>query len=150
MRSFSGTHDWHPTVLDDTDAVIEGNADEIIWNIENGRCPRCERPLPQPPEFPAGSRITRCRSIPICGPCGSDEVHEAVDCVRGIGWGISSAACWPIPIEKIHERHDRIQQQMEMVPAILTGDGHLITEDGATPVVTPRNTGGWAEYGGAP
>jgi integrase len=34
-----------------------------------------------------------------------------------------------------------------MKPAILTGDGHLATEDGSTPVTNPCNTGGWAQYG---
>ena len=76
LHSFSGTHSWHPTVLLDTDAHEAGTADDIIDNIAAGRCPRCEGPLPDPPEFPAGSRITQCRSIPICGRCGSDEVYE--------------------------------------------------------------------------
>ena len=26
-------------------------------------------------------------------------------------------------------------------------DGVLLTDDGVTPVVNPRNTGGWAQYG---
>ena len=91
LRTFSGTHSWHSSVLNDTDAYEEGNADEIIDNIESGRCPRCERPLPQPPEWPAGSRITACRSIPICGRCGSDEVYEQLDGAQGYGWGLSSA-----------------------------------------------------------
>jgi hypothetical protein len=41
VRSFSGTHDWHPSVLNDTGADEEGNADQIIEDIESGRCPRC-------------------------------------------------------------------------------------------------------------
>ncbi|MGH3968462.1 MAG: hypothetical protein ACRDTV_10225 [Mycobacterium sp.] len=32
-------------------------------------------------------------------------------------------------------------------PAILTDDGHLITEDGAVPITNRCNTGGWAQYG---
>jgi hypothetical protein len=35
----------------------------------------------------------------------------------------------------------------QMKPAILTGDGHLITDDGVSEVINPRNTGGWAQYG---
>jgi hypothetical protein len=54
VRTFSGTHDWHPSVLNDTDAAEQGNADEIIENIEHGVCPRCEGPLPTMPEYPAG------------------------------------------------------------------------------------------------
>jgi hypothetical protein len=147
IHTFSGTHPFHSTVLSDTDADEQGNADDIIWNIEHGRCPRCEGQLPTMPEFPAGSRITKCRSIPICGPCGSDEVYEQVDSAAGIGWGLSSAGEWPVPVEEIDERRDRYQPQMR--PAILTGDGHLISQDGVGQVVNPCNTGGWAQYGTA-
>jgi hypothetical protein len=146
IRTFSGTHDWHPSVLIDTDADEQGNADDIIWNIEHGRCPRCEGPLPTMPEYPAGSRITKCRSIPICGRCGGDEVYEQADGRLGIGWGLSSAGEWPLSIEDIEERRDRYQSQMTL--AILTGDGHLISEDGVGQVINPCNTGGWAQYGG--
>ena len=147
VRTFSGTHDWHPSVLVDTDADVEGNADQIVEDIESGRCPRCWGPLPTMPEFPAGSRITRCRTIPICGPCGSDEGFEAMDAMTGAGFGgISGASCWPISVEEIEERRARYEKQMRL--AILTGDGHLITEDGAAPVINPCNTGGWAQYGG--
>jgi hypothetical protein len=142
IHSFSGTHAWHPTVLLDTDAYDDGNADEIIYNIEHGQCPRCERALPEPPEFPAGSRVTLCRSIPICGRCGSDEAYEQWAGAQG-GYGLSSAGEWPIPTADIDERRARYEQQM--TPAILTGDGHLITEDGAAPIVNPCNTGGWAQ-----
>ena len=146
IRTFSGTHAFDPTVLVDTDADEEGVADDIVWNIENGRCPRCEGPLPTMPEFPAGSRITQCRTIPICGRCGSDEVHEQLDGACGIGWGLSSAGAWPLPTEVIDERRDRWMKQM--TPAIITGDGNLITEDGVGQIVNPCNTGGWAQYGG--
>lgn len=144
-HTFSGTHPFDPTVLVDTDADEQGNADEIIWNIENGRCPRCERPLTtHPGEFPSGSRITQCRSIPICGRCGSDEVYEP----HSLGW-LSSAAAWPIPVEEIDERKKRYEKLMRLVTLDLTGDGGgcLLTEDGVTPVIIPCNTGGWAQYG---
>jgi hypothetical protein len=146
IRTFSGMHSFDPTVLVDTDADEQGNADEIIYNIENGRCPRCEGPLPTLPEYPAGSRVTLCRSIPICGRCGSDEAFEQVDIAGGIGWGLSSAGCWPIPTEEIGERRARHDQGMKK-PAIMTADGYLVTEDGSAPVFNPRNTGGWAQYG---
>src|SRR6516165_3331712 len=104
ILTFSGTHPWSPSVLMDTDAD-EYTAECIVENIEAGRCPRCEGPLPTMPEYPAGSRITRCRSIPICGPCGSDEVYEQLDLAQGIPWGgLSAAGCWPIWWEEIDER----------------------------------------------
>ncbi len=69
-----------------------------------------------------------------------------MDAARGIGgWGLSSAGEWPVHIEDIDERHSRYMAQMK--PAVLTGDGHLVTEDGSTPIVNPRNTGGWAQHG---
>jgi hypothetical protein len=147
IRTFSGTHDWDPTVLIDTDADDVGNADDIIWDIEHGQCPRCEGPLPTMPEYPAGSRVTECRSIPICGRCGNDEAYEEIDAAKGIGYG-GNASGWPLPVEEIDERRARYEQQMK--PAILsvTDDGlHLVTEDGSAPVINPRNTGGWAQYG---
>jgi len=145
IRTFSGTHDWHSVVLIDTDADEQGTADDIIQDIEAGRCPRCWGPLPTMPEYPAGSRITACRSIPICGRCGSDEVFEQLDGAAGLGWGLSSAGCWPLLIDDIEERRARYMQQMK--PAILTTDGQMITDEGVAPVVIPFNTGGWAQYG---
>ncbi len=68
-----------------------------------------------------------------------------MDAAKGIGSGLSSAGCWPIPIDAIDDRRDRYLRQMK--PAILTTDGHLITEDGVAPVTNPCNTGGWAQYG---
>lgn len=150
IRTFSGTHAFDPSVLADTDAYEEGTDEQIIDDIKGGRCPRCWGPLPTRSELPAGSRVTACRSIPICGRCGSDEVFEAMDTMdaaTGKGWGVSSAGCWPVTIDEIDERRARYMRQAK--PAILTGDGHLVTEDGSTPVSNPRNTGGWAQYGTA-
>lgn len=138
IHSFSGTHAWHPTVLLDTDAHESGTADDIIENIGSGRCPRCEGPLPTLPEFPAGSRITFCRSIPICGRCGSDEVYEAVTT------GLSSAGCWPLLVNEIEARKRRYEANATV--ATLSADA-VITDDGVTRVVNPRNTGGWAQFG---
>lgn len=150
IQTFSGTHPWHPSVLVDTDADAQGNADDIIYDIEHGLCPRCEGPLQRANhDIPAGSRITQCRSIPICYRCGDDEKYEALDAATGQGWGgISAASCWPLPIEEIEER--KLRYEKHAVPAILAFDrkrGVLVTEDGVSQVVNPRNTGGWAQYG---
>ena len=145
IRTFSGTHAFDPTVLVDTDADEHGTAEQIVEDINDGRCPRCWGPLPTMPEFPAGSRITKCRSIPICGRCGCDEVREQVDADAGIGWGLSSAGEWPISNDYIEERRTRHERLMK--PATMTADGLLITDDGVFPVINPCNTGGWAQYG---
>lgn len=52
--TFSGTHDFDPTVLVDTDAYEQGTADEIIDNIEHGRCPRREGRCPPRPSTRPG------------------------------------------------------------------------------------------------
>lgn len=85
-----------------------------------------------PPEFPAGSRITKCRSIPICGPCGSDEALEQCE----LGY-ISSAGCWPLDPAVIEDRKNRCESRAST--AIISG---AISDEGATSVVNPRNTGG--------
>jgi hypothetical protein len=150
--TFSGTHAFDPTVLADTDADEQGNADQIIEDIEAGRCPRCRGPLPTMPEFPAGSRITRCRSIPICRRCGWDEVCEQVDAGIDlglsddvIGGGLSPAGEWPLLNEDIEERRTRHEQLMK--PAVMSVDGGLLTENGVADLIVPRNTGGWLQYG---
>jgi hypothetical protein len=153
IHTFSGTHEFDPTVLLDTDAHDPNyeNADDIVEDIEAGRCPRCRGPLPT--MFPAGSRITRCRTIPICFRCGEDESYEQQDGARGTSWrlsgvslGLSGASCWPVPVEEIEER--RVRYEKETQAAILSvKDDTLITEDGAAPVINPCNTGGWAQYG---
>ena len=134
-------------MLNNTDAYEEGNADEIIDNIESGAAHVVSGRYRSRPNGRRGSRITACRSIPICGRCGSDEVYEQLDGAQGYGWGLSSAGCWPIPVDEINKRRARYQQQAK--PAILTADGHLVTKDGSTPVTNPCNTGGWAQYGTA-
>jgi hypothetical protein len=144
--SFSGTHDWHPTVLLDTDAE-EWAATNIIWNIDCGQCPRCKRPLPHLPEYPAGSRITQYRSIPICGPCRSDEVYEPMT----LGY-LSGPNEWPVDTEDINERRAGFEEGLRSAMLVFdeSRGGQLLTEKGVSRVVNPRDTGGWAEYGGTP
>ncbi|MEZ0363420.1 hypothetical protein ACAG26_06905 [Mycobacterium sp. pUA109] len=144
VETFAGTHAFHPTVLSDTDADEQGNADAIVEDIECGRCPRCQGPLPTMPEWPAGSRITECRSIPICGRCGMDETFELLDDATGIGFGLSAAGEWPVDVDEIEERHARWMDKARAT--IITGDGRLITDDGVGQIINPCNTGGWAQY----
>jgi hypothetical protein len=142
IETFSGTRPFHPTVWADTDADDAGDdhAAYLTELIESGRCPRCVGPLPTMPEYPAGSRITHCRSIPICGPCGSDEAYESMG-----QWGMSAASEWPVDVEDIEQR--RVFFEATATIGILTikdGLPRIITEDGASDVINPRNTGGWA------
>lgn len=165
VYTFSGTHAFDPSVIFLHTDADESQADQIVWDIEHGRCPRCEGPLPTGREFPAGSRITSCRTIPICRSCGIDESHEAEDTRAGIGYGYSAASYWPLSVDEILGR--RIRHEQNMRPAILSSGEdrenrigtpswrakhQLITEDGAEPVtiINPCNTGGWAQFGGVP
>lgn len=99
IRSFTGQSPWHPSLLDDFTDIEPDVAYEIADNIEHGRCPRCTRPLPEPPECPVGSRFTDCRSIPICAPCGQDEAFEFMQ----KGW-VSGAWDWPLDTTEIDQR----------------------------------------------
>jgi hypothetical protein len=56
-----------------------------------------------------------------------------------VSYGLSSAGEWPIATEKIDERRARYEQQA--TPAILTGDGHLITGEGVAKGSLLRATG---------
>jgi hypothetical protein len=62
---------WGYSTLEDgfpgdlIDAVVE-----IVRRIDDDRCPRCGSSIGG---FPAGSRATRCRCIPVCSECGGQE-----------------------------------------------------------------------------
>jgi hypothetical protein len=145
--TFSGTHEFRSTCLADADAHEQGVADQIVADIDDGRCPRCRRPLTtKPGHLAAGSRVTRCRCIPICSTCGSDEANETVDGMRGIGSGLSAAGHWPIPVEELEGRHARHNQRTE-VAIFGVENGSLIGEHGSIPVINTCDTGGWAQYG---
>jgi hypothetical protein len=134
IRSFSDTHDWDPDVLNDTDTDAS-TASMIIDNIEHGRCPRCAGPLPQPPDIPAGSRITQCRSIPICSHCGSEEADEFMLAFRRIGRGMLAASEWPVrPKDQRDEGFEAKAARVPLSPSAAKN---------------PHNTGGWAQYGHA-
>jgi hypothetical protein len=84
MRSFSGAHPFRPQCAIDRLAGLDEDETEeqvlrITNEIDSGRCPRCGGPLPRPPTFPAGSEVTACRCIPICGMCGDHETMMDVE-----------------------------------------------------------------------
>jgi hypothetical protein len=81
-RSFSGAHPFRPVhlraVLLNDDQLVD-----LVQLIDGEICPRCLGFLPE--EFPAGSRVTDCRCIPVCSDCGSDEP-----------WSLIHPADWPV------------------------------------------------------
>lgn len=84
--------------------------------IDLGKCPRCGEPLPLLPEYPAGSRITACRCIPICGPCGTHEGIEGF--VNGGRADVTLPKAWPIDPDVISKE-----------VALLLGDSKRRTVD---------------------
>ena len=143
MRTFSGTGEFDPEVFEQTAASAEGNAAYLAGLIVIGQCPRCEGPLPTAPEFPAGSRITRCRTIPICARCGADEAYEAE-----FDGGVSDADVWPLSVDEIEMRIAAVEAASTLVTGPLV-DGHLLTDVGVFTVANRPNTGGWEELGDA-
>lgn len=151
VTSFSGTHPYRPQcLLANVDATPDVDADPdeladpdrlvavvvaITSCIGQGKCWRCDDPLPTPPVLPAGSRATRCRCVPVCLPCGE---HEAILEERGdeFAWHVDR-----------HQRDAEIAASRgQCKSAILSGDV-IVTEDGAAPVRSRPHPGGWAEFG---
>lgn len=144
MRSFSGLHEFTPDILLATQ-VHDDTAASIVESVELGYCPRCEGAMPKPPELPAGSRITRCRSIPICGRCGVDESNEAYF----DGW-ISGADDWPIPPDEREAREKKMQDMIDraapLTMTIHSDRTHVLGEHGVTELRGRAHPGGWAEF----
>ena len=61
----------------DHDVVVHTLAG-LLHDIDHGTCPRCQGPSrTSSGDIPAGSRVTSCRCIPICGDCEARETKEA-------------------------------------------------------------------------
>lgn len=140
--SFSGCHPYRPQCLlahleryvDEDDAV--DIAAQVTLSISWGICPRCHCPLPDgDPIKPAGSRVTSCRCIPICGACGGDEALNE-----------QPTHLWPVAGVAERAAADRKQATPAVVtvadgkPVLLTN--HCVIEPSPRP-----NSGGWAEFG---
>lgn len=142
--SFSGAHPFRPqclaALLDDEylDAFYGTDADEhlahLVTEVDSGRCPRCGRDLPTGATRPSGSRVTRCRCIPVCGPCGE---HEIADLVGPNDWPAVS----PSEVDEW-----RAEMLANAKPGIVT-ESTVITEEGASEIRPRPHPGGWAEFG---
>ncbi|QDQ98111.1 hypothetical protein [Tomitella fengzijianii] len=148
IRSFSGCYAWSPRILDQIADLPEELAEQIADNIENNYCPRCDRPFDPEPLQPAGSRVTDCRSIPICSRCGSDEATEVMQGLGSADPGCSHPADWPLNVGDIDARHQWLLENTRIATLDVSAGGmHLVDEDGVTTVQATPSTGGWAEYG---
>jgi hypothetical protein len=116
-------------------ADVDDQAVAIIGLIGEGLCPRCgEGDL----QYPAGSRVTSCRCIPICAACSDHESIPSAGVLPAISWP------WPAP----HIQAQFAEWLGEGVPGILDLPSEtLVTEDGAARVVGRPHPGGWLESG---
>ncbi|UGQ59869.1 hypothetical protein LSF60_10565 [Rhodococcus pyridinivorans] len=138
-RSFSGRHGFNATCLIDVCSIDD--IARVEEDITDGTCPRCWGRLPEPPEYPAGSRVTSCRCIPICGTCGTDESDESLS-----DGGISDPSLWPIDRDEIDARRAWMLANSRMV-VLDIGSMQALDENGVTAVHPRPNPSGWAEFG---
>jgi hypothetical protein len=148
MNSFSGAHPFRPQCIIDRLAgldedEIEDQAARVTSEIDSGRCPRCGGPLPQPPIFPAGSEVTACRCIPICGMCGDHETMMDVEFAMAKAAGedfpeiTDGLEDWPIA-GVIEDMERRITQPPPNVE---------IAKVPVDRIVLPPPTSGWSKFG---
>jgi hypothetical protein len=161
-HSFSGAHPFNPAHLveawlDSSDAEADGNRDDyrfeavedvaqLVELIDHGRCPRCARPMEM--EFPAGSRVTNCRCIPVCWECGNCEPYTfiALDMVKGKEDGVLCALL--VPVCSWPDFKNTEQQALALAEIELrTTRGVPFTEVAIGALEIPQHPGGWAEFG---
>jgi len=153
IRSFSGAHPYRPQCVIDACSHDFPGADYSKWRtdiavgitrkLDGGTCPRCDSVLDL--KVTAGSRITRCRCVPICPTCGDDEGRQA-----SFGTGVSQAWRWPVRKGDITRRRNKWLKQVTPAVMELGGDDQVpvvLSDDGVTPVRTRPFPGGWAEFG---
>jgi hypothetical protein len=142
IQSFSGAHPFRPQCLVEgcLHATSPTNlergiaiAQVLVESIDSRSCPRCGAALPTRPELPAGSRVTSCRCIPICGRCGQHEAFEGF--LKGDRYAVTPPTRWPIRQGIISRDVNRLQKNS--TPSTITLND-LRPADSLT---------GWAEFG---
>jgi len=97
VHTFSGTHPFDPTVLNDTDADEQGTADQIIGNIEARRC-RDVKVRCRPGRVPCRVTDHPVQIYPDLRPLRHRRVYEQLDGAT-VSVGLSSAGEWPLDPE---------------------------------------------------
>ncbi len=157
ITSFSGAHPYRPQCVIEQILSNEPAADRnevvayvgaITARIDDGRCARCAGPLPRPPVVPSGSRLTSCRCVPICGPCGTHE---------GLPMSLLSQEANPDDEDEDGWHLDPVRRDADLAgfrerfrpSAGILSDGMLVTDDGTAPrpIKLRPHPGGWAEHG---
>jgi hypothetical protein len=165
--TFSGTHPFRPGCLssaykeylalegfdpdDARDEAIEFVAGRLAL-IDNGKCPRCERPLDV---NPSGSRQTDCRCIPICSECSEAEALAPLALSQIAG--AEDAVLLPLldavtewPINSSAQGRALAEYKRRLEPAFvffdLEGDPAMIHSGGAARLVIEPSSG-WLKFG---
>ena len=158
IRSFSGAHPFRPacviTAAHDALGVGTGLGDradhdeavrvanKIVDALNATTCPRCSTPLARSDRGAywdnAGSRVTRCRCIPICSDCG---MHEGL--ARHFSATPLGVLDWPaghndVETELEHWRHGPARVR-------ISSADHPLTDSGT--VRQAQYAGGWRVYG---
>ena len=172
IRSFSGAHPFRPECLieayqncmryerpDPEDSRFD--AEEFTMSrlpsIDAGRCARCDS-LFGDGEFPAGSRETVCRSIPICSVCGRAEALWPLAEMRIKGPedapldALLSAVCdWPVSRSEQEVALEVLDRDSTVLGGFVTtgseGDPVMVTEEGVAQLHLREHPGGGLEYG---
>jgi hypothetical protein len=147
IRSFSGTHLFRPAHLRDAmRPAVPDKAERVertarlVELVDAHQCPRCGRPF-ETLRFPAGSRVTPCRCIPVCHHCGQLEGLPALIKEMGLAIDVPDVFApwrWPLPIEVIDVQEAilaELRSHMRLVQVQL--------ED----LRAEPSSGGWAEFG---
>lgn len=156
IQSFSGTHPYRVECLeqriradaDDDYLSVEEQVYELDLRISEGLCPRCGGEMPESQPAPwggatagAGSRVTSCRCIPVCGMCGSDEATYPVS----PAWWEPGIIDWR---EEIAERQRHWMEAAEEVTLdVSSGTPKILSDDGVADAQLRDHPGGWAEFG---
>jgi hypothetical protein len=79
--------------------------DRVLARAAEGICPRCDAGLGQ---FPAWSRATDDRCIPVCGECGSHEAARAV----AQPTEAESIAGWPLDASEVRVQFQAVLRHL--------------------------------------
>ena len=171
-QSFSGSHPFRPACLvaahmasmeGEYNDPEEGREEAIefaaarVPAIDAGRCARCDVSLADG-EFPAGSRVTDCRCIPICSCCGRAEAFTGI-AMASIGGPkgrsllplIAPVCYWPVDHGEqeagVAAIMGRAVEREGFVASGSDGSSLLVSEEGVAQLQFREHSGGWAEVG---
>lgn len=152
MRTWSGQHPFTPECLRTAyESAVVGRPDlpspndfvaQVLAAVEAGCCPRCSGPL-CPPEgsqdIAGGSRVAKCRCVPICPQCSTREgLGPGMDLPPGT---LIEFPFWPGDGERERVAFEAALNA-SLMPFFVNEDGHMVVTDSGEAVrLRPRHTG---------